>query len=96
MRARRNEVMTTLYNMVDNNPNASMWRTSDTRPDQADLKRTGEGVVALKIDGKDKYVILKKAKQKAQEGKIVLHDIDFKIRLGDSFVDRGLTDPSKL
>ena len=39
---------------------------------------------------------LKKAKQKAQEGKIVLHDIDFKIRLGDSFVDRGLTDPSKL
>jgi len=59
MRARRNEVMITLYNMVDNNPNASMWRTSDTRPDQADLKRTGEGVVALKIDGKDKYVILK-------------------------------------
>mgnify|MGYP003673656930 FL=1 len=39
---------------------------------------------------------LKAAQKKAEEGKIVLKNIDFKRLLGFSNVDRGLTDPSKL
>ncbi len=39
---------------------------------------------------------LKAAHKKAEEGKIVLKNIDFKRLLGFSNIDRGLTDPTKL
>ncbi len=56
IKARRNEVLQSLFNLVKSNPNTSLWNTSDnivvSDPDRA---------VGVRLDGEQKFIIFKDA-----------------------------------
>lgn len=56
IKARRNEALQSLFNLVKSNPNSKLWNTSDSIP-VTDMDRA----VGVRVDGEQKFIIFKDA-----------------------------------
>ena len=58
IKARTNEALNTLYNLIKENPNTKVWRLVD---EKAGIDPNDPRIVAVRVDGKQKYIMFNDA-----------------------------------